>query len=147
MGKEDRTPDGAGAEALRRFLAVADQYRLGELPTERPHPETAELSRLAREGPVAALRLFHRLDAHALEVVASRLPVLRGLAARIGEQRIDVVHTHTFGSHCLGTRAARRSHRPQLRTEHHVMHYFDPSSSPFTRWAAARRSRERSEVR
>ncbi len=60
------------------------------------------------------------------------------LAARITEQRIDVVHTHTFGSHLLGTRAARRSHRPQLRTEHHVMHYFDPSCSPFTRWAAAR---------
>ncbi len=63
---------------------------------------------------------------------------VRWLAARIAEQRIDVVHTHTFGSHVLGTRAARRSGRPQLRTEHHVMHYFDPSCSPFTRWAAAR---------
>ena len=63
---------------------------------------------------------------------------VRWLAARIGEQRIDVVHTHTFGAHLLGTRAARRSNRPQLRTEHHVMHYFDPSCSPFTRWAAAR---------
>jgi glycosyltransferase involved in cell wall biosynthesis len=60
------------------------------------------------------------------------------LGARIAEQQIDVVHTHTFGSHVLGTRAARRSDRPQLRTEHHVMHYFDPSCSPFTRWAAAR---------
>ena len=63
------------------------------------------------------------------------------LAARIEEQRIDVVHSHTFGSHVLGTRAARRANRPQLRTEHHVMHYFDPSSSPFTRWAAARTER------
>ncbi len=60
------------------------------------------------------------------------------LVARIEEERIDVVHTHTFGSHVLGTRAARHSSRPQLRTEHHVMHYFDPSCSPFTRWAAAR---------
>ncbi|MGA7123448.1 MAG: glycosyltransferase family 4 protein [Polyangiaceae bacterium] len=60
------------------------------------------------------------------------------LAGRIAEQRIDVVHTHTFGSHVLGTRAARRCRRPQLRTEHHVMHYFDPSCAPFTRWAAAR---------
>ena len=41
----------------------------------------------------------------------------------------------------LGTRAARRVRRPQLRTEHHVMHYFDASSSPFTRWAAARTDR------
>jgi glycosyltransferase involved in cell wall biosynthesis len=60
------------------------------------------------------------------------------LAARIVEQGTDVVHTHTFGSHFLGTRAALRAKRPQLRTEHHVMHYFDPSCSPFTRWAAAR---------
>jgi glycosyltransferase involved in cell wall biosynthesis len=54
---------------------------------------------------------------------------------------IDVVHTHTFGSHVLGTRAARRVGRPQLRTEHHVMHYFDWTSSAFTRWAASRTCR------
>ena len=52
-----------------------------------------------------------------------------------------VVHTHTFGSHLLGTRAALRTRRLQIRTEHHVMHYFDPSCSPFTRWAAARTDR------
>jgi len=62
--------------------------------------------------------------------------------ARLVEARAaDLVHTHTFGSHVLGTRAARRSRRPQLRTEHHVMHYSDPSSSLFTRWAAARTER------
>jgi L-malate glycosyltransferase len=63
------------------------------------------------------------------------------LTARIVEEGTDVVHTHTFGSHVLGTRAARRAKRPQLRTEHHVMHYFDPSAAPFTRWAAARTER------
>ena len=60
------------------------------------------------------------------------------LSRRLAEGAIDLVHTHTFGSHVLGTRAARRAGRPQVRTEHHVMHYFDPSTSPFTRWAAAR---------
>ena len=54
---------------------------------------------------------------------------------------IDVVHTHTFGSHVLGTRSAFRAHLPQIRTEHHVMHYFDPSTSVFTRWAAKRTDR------
>jgi glycosyltransferase involved in cell wall biosynthesis len=54
---------------------------------------------------------------------------------------IDVVHTHTFGSHVLGTRSARRVRMPQIRTEHHVMHYFDRSTSPFTRWAAKRTDR------
>jgi glycosyltransferase involved in cell wall biosynthesis len=63
------------------------------------------------------------------------------LSALVAREAIDVVHTHTFGSHVLGTRAARRAGRPQLRTEHHVMHYFDPSCSPFTRWAAARTTR------
>ena len=60
------------------------------------------------------------------------------LADRLAAQRTGIVHTHTFGSHVLGTRSAMRARLPQLRTEHHVMHYFDPSSSPFTRWAAAR---------
>jgi glycosyltransferase involved in cell wall biosynthesis len=63
------------------------------------------------------------------------------LAGLMVRERIDIVHTHTFGSHVLGTRAARRAGRPQVRTEHHVMHYFDPSCSPFTRWAAARTDR------
>ncbi len=63
------------------------------------------------------------------------------LAARIAAARADVVHTHTLGSHVVGTRAARRTGRPQLRTEHHVMHYTDPSSSAFTRWAASRTQR------
>jgi glycosyltransferase involved in cell wall biosynthesis len=59
------------------------------------------------------------------------------IARRIVEESADVVHTHTFGSHVVGTRAALRTGRPQVRTEHHVMHYFDASSSSFTRWAAA----------
>lgn len=62
--------------------------------------------------------------------------------ASLAERRaIDVLHTHTFGSHVLGTRAAKRVNLPQVRTEHHVMHYFDPSTSPFTRWAATRTDR------
>ena len=63
------------------------------------------------------------------------------LSALLVDEASDVVHTHTFGSHVLGTRAARRTGKPQLRSEHHVMHYFDPTCSPFTRWAAARTAR------
>ena len=57
------------------------------------------------------------------------------------ERNVDILHTHTFGSHVLGTRAARKAKKKQLRTEHHVMHYFDPSTSAFTRWAATRTDR------
>ncbi len=63
------------------------------------------------------------------------------LANLLVRRHADILHTHTLGSHVLGTRAARRARIPQLRTEHHVMHYFDPSSSPFTRWAAQRSER------
>ena len=82
-----------------------------------------------RENPVAYLaRTFGSRD-------------VEWLVSLLARQRIDLVHTHTFGSHVLGTRAARRARLPQLRTEHHVMHYFDPSCSAFTRWAVARTDR------
>jgi glycosyltransferase involved in cell wall biosynthesis len=84
---------------------------------------------LARENPLAYLvRSLGRAD-------------VAWLAGLLTAERINVVHTHTFGSHVLGTRAALRARTPQLRTEHHVMHYTDASSSAFTRWAAARTER------
>jgi glycosyltransferase involved in cell wall biosynthesis len=83
----------------------------------------------AREGPLEYVRRsFGSAD-------------VAWLASLLAASGSHVVHTHTFASHVLGTRAARRARRPQLRTEHHVMHYFDPSCSPFTRWAAARTDR------
>jgi glycosyltransferase involved in cell wall biosynthesis len=63
------------------------------------------------------------------------------LAGLLASRRVDIVHTHTFGSHVVGTRAARRARKPQIRTEHGIIHYFDPSCSVFTRWAAARTER------
>jgi glycosyltransferase involved in cell wall biosynthesis len=63
---------------------------------------------------------------------------VRRLSNLLVERRCDIVHTHTFGSHVIGTRAAMRAVRPQVRTEHHFVHYFDPSCRLFTRWAAAR---------
>jgi glycosyltransferase involved in cell wall biosynthesis len=83
----------------------------------------------ARESPVAYLR----------QAFGSR--DVEWIASLVSTRKADVVHTHTFGSHVVGTRAARRAGAPQLRTEHHVMHYFDPSASPFTRWAAHRTDR------
>jgi len=80
----------------------------------------------ARENPFAYLRqAFGSADVRWVE------SLLRGRSA-------NIVHTHTFGSHVVGTRAARLAKLPQVRTEHHVIHYFDVSSSPFTRWAAAK---------
>jgi len=63
------------------------------------------------------------------------------LTTLFARRRIDIAHTHLFGSHVLGTRAALRAGKPQLRTEHGLVHYFDPSCAAFTRWAAARTDR------
>lgn len=66
---------------------------------------------------------------------------VRWLATLLARERIDVVHTHTFGSHVLGARAALRARVRSVRTEHDFQHYFDPSCSLFTRWAGARTDR------
>jgi glycosyltransferase involved in cell wall biosynthesis len=54
------------------------------------------------------------------------------------EERANVVHLHTFASHVVGTRAARRAGVPVIRTEHHIAYFTDPSCAPFTRWSLRR---------
>ncbi|MFO0676313.1 MAG: glycosyltransferase family 4 protein [Polyangiaceae bacterium] len=82
-----------------------------------------------RENPAAYVwRSFGPLD-------------LAWLAKTIRHVEANVVHLHTFASHVLGVRAARAVGVPTVRTEHHVMHYHDPSTSTFTRWAARRTTR------
>jgi glycosyltransferase involved in cell wall biosynthesis len=134
--------DIGGAERLlvdlatRRELTGADH----EVALMTPNPSLVayfadagltihDRGRAVRESPLAFLRTaFGPAD-------------LEWLSALLVDRRIDVVHTHTVGSHVLGTRAARRVGIPQVRTEHHVTHYRDLSTSPFTRWAAARTDR------
>jgi L-malate glycosyltransferase len=53
-------------------------------------------------------------------------------------ERATLVHLHTLGAHVPGTRAAMRLGLPVLRTEHHWLHYRDPLTAPFTRWALRR---------
>lgn len=51
------------------------------------------------------------------------------------EEKADLVHAHTFGSHILAVRAGLRSGLPVVRTEHGVRHYHDPSCALFRHWA------------
>jgi glycosyltransferase involved in cell wall biosynthesis len=76
----------------------------------------------ARENPVAYLwRTFGPRDVAWLEAV-------------LKHEQADIVHVHTFGSHTLGVRAARRCDRSVIRTEHGIHHYYDPSCVLFRRW-------------
>ena len=100
-----------------------------------PNPRLTEFLREAglrvhdggpvREDPVLYLR--HALGPRAVAFYASVL----------AEERAEVAHLHTFGSHVAGTRAARKQRVRVMRTEHHVLHYDDWSCAPFTRWALA----------
>ena len=76
-----------------------------------------------RENPLAYLwRSLGPLDVAWLERI-------------LRQERATVAHLHTFASHVVGTRAARRAGVPIVRTEHHVAYFDDPSCSPFTRWS------------
>lgn len=98
-----------------------------------PNPEVGALLRasglrvhdrgLVKEGPVRYLvQTFGRRDVAFVE------GVLRA-------ERADVAHLHTFASHVLGTRAARRAHVKILRTDHSARAYQDLSCRPFSSWS------------
>lgn len=72
------------AEA-KRFLELSPQFRLGELPTETPHPETRDLSTWAKSDLPWALAVFKKIDLHAIEAAIAAEPQLRELAARVQE--------------------------------------------------------------
>jgi len=60
---------------------------------------------------------------------------LAWLGRVIEEERADMIHAHTFGSHVLAVRAGLQRKLPVLRTEHGVRHYRDPSCALFRHWA------------
>ncbi len=57
------------------------------------------------------------------------------------EEKADLLHAHTFGSHILAARSGLRSGLPVVRTEHGVRHYHDPSCAVFRHWALRNTSR------
>lgn len=65
------------------FWKNRDQFRLGELVTETPHPQTVELTQLALNNLESAFELFHQIDQQALGVVREKLPLIAELAALI----------------------------------------------------------------
>ncbi|GAJ30300.1 glycosyltransferase family 4 protein [Acidomonas methanolica] len=83
---------------------------------------------LRERGPIRAdplsylWRAFGPVDVQWLETVLT-------------EERATIVHMHTYASHIIGVRAARRLRLPSLRTEHGVHHYTDPSCALFRSWA------------
>ena len=67
----------------REFLAISSQFRLGDLPTEQPHPLTRELSSLAKDNLPKALSILDRIDCNALETVLKKSKLIELLAEKI----------------------------------------------------------------
>lgn len=53
----------------RAFLEVADQFKLGALPTETPHPKTRGLDQLAKTNLVQGIAVLKDLDTNLLDVL------------------------------------------------------------------------------
>lgn len=65
------------------FLSVADDFQLGMLDTERPHPKTTDLSRLANEDLPTAIDLLRDVDRDALAILSEKIGLLDPLAKAI----------------------------------------------------------------
>ena len=117
-----RRPQASGAEHVVALMtpneALLRYFRDAGL-------EVVDRGRV-RENPAAYLwRSFGRADVAWLEETMRR-------------EKADVAHLHTFASHVVGLRAARRAGIPALRTEHHVQYFLDWDTRYFTRWSLAR---------
>lgn len=62
------------------FLAIADQFRLGDLPTESQHPKTKNLSFLAVQDLPQALRIMREVDCDALRLTHEKCAEILKLA-------------------------------------------------------------------
>jgi N-acetylmuramic acid 6-phosphate etherase len=55
------------------FLAISSQYKLGSLVTESSHPETRNLSHLAKNNLTEAISVLKELDRHTLSVLSGKI--------------------------------------------------------------------------
>jgi N-acetylmuramic acid 6-phosphate etherase len=67
------------------FLRVAHLYRLGDLTTEQPHPETGELSHWARNDLPRAISVLKSVDLRALKILELYAADLDRLAGAVQE--------------------------------------------------------------
>ena len=55
-----------------KFLSIADQFKLGRLVTEQPHPATNNLSSLATDNLPEAISILKELDRQTIEVLSEK---------------------------------------------------------------------------
>ncbi|RYZ75727.1 MAG: SIS domain-containing protein, partial [Proteobacteria bacterium] len=71
-------------ETSLEFLAIASQFRLGQLPTESRHPKTCDLSELSKKSLAEAVRVVHEVEREALDsALANQDENLRALSQAV----------------------------------------------------------------
>lgn len=70
-------------ERALEFLRVAHRFKLGVLPTERPHPRTRQLSRWARGDLPRAVSVLKSIDLSALKTLERYAAEIEGLAEAV----------------------------------------------------------------
>ncbi len=72
-------------EKADEFLAVASQFKLGDLPTEQQHPFSHNLSHLAEHDLLKAITLLKTIDDSAIGTLSQKKAAISQLAGRIHE--------------------------------------------------------------
>ena len=72
-------------QKAQEFLAVADDFKLGNLPTEMRHPATENLSYLAHNDLPAAFKALHAVDCDVIEKMVAYQPRLEPLYTAIAD--------------------------------------------------------------
>lgn len=70
-------------EQAARFLRLAADYQLGNLPTESRHPLTGDLADLSRHDLPRALQLLKQIDCSCLETVLGKSSGIAALSSRM----------------------------------------------------------------
>jgi len=82
---EDEKARALAHDLANEFLSVADQFKLGSLPTESPHPKTIHLSRDAKENLPLAINTIKDIDLDVFKQMQNALPELKNLQKDIAD--------------------------------------------------------------
>jgi N-acetylmuramic acid 6-phosphate etherase len=72
-------------QSAQEFLKVAEQFRLGNLPTESRHPRTSNLSEDAKNNVEVAIKTIKNIDEEVFEKIVTVLPELKKLRQKMAE--------------------------------------------------------------
>jgi N-acetylmuramic acid 6-phosphate etherase len=75
--------DALTTQGAEEFLKICEQFRLGALPTESPHPDSVNLSQDAKANVSKAIETIKKIDQNVFQKVQASLPELPLLKEKI----------------------------------------------------------------